>query len=228
MRQIEQIKEKVFGPRIPREIIFRDRFRFVLPTILMGLAALFLLISMFLPYWRMEMNAPQYPSGLSMTIYVNDVQGDIQEVDNLNHYIGMRPLSEAGQFERSMAVIAVTSLIFLVVASIFIHNPCALLLTWPVILYPVIFLLDLWFWMRKFGTELDPKAPFSGAIEPFVPPILGEGVVGQFKTNAIWESGLWMAAGASVLIMLGLYFSRRAYKPLRDEVRAAKLSAENL
>jgi len=46
--------------------------------------------------------------------------------------------------------------------------------------------------MWNFGTNLDPRAPLSNAIEPFVPPLLGEGKVGQFKTIASWEIGLWV------------------------------------
>jgi hypothetical protein len=43
---------------------------------------------------------------------------------------------------------------------------------------------------------------------------LGEGLVGQFKTIASADNGLYLATLASVLILVGLYFHRRAYKPL--------------
>jgi len=227
VQSFSQIKEKAFGPRIPREIVFRDRFRFILPTVLMLAAAVVLFVSTFFPYWHMDMDAPQYPRGLEMTIFVNHIEGDIQEVDTLNHYIGMRPLSEAGELERSLAIIAIGALVMLVVAAIFIHNPCALLLTWPVILYPAIFLFDLWFWMQNFGLNLDESAPLSNIIEPFVPPLIGEGKIAQFTTYATWEIGLWMSMVASVLIMLGIFFHRRAYKPLLDEARAARQNAGN-
>lgn len=227
MQRINQIKEKAFGPRIPREIVFRDRFRFILPTILMLTAAVVLFISTFFPYWHMDMDAPQYPRGLEMTVFVNHVEGDIQEVDTLNHYIGMKPLSEAGELERSLAIIAIGALVLLVISAIFIHNPCALLLTWPVLLYPAIFLFDLWFWMQNFGMNLDESAPLSNIIEPFVPPLIGEGKIAQFTTYATWESGLWMSMGASVLIALGIFFHRRAYKPLLDEAKNARLSNES-
>ena len=221
MQRLNEFKVKAFGPRIPREIAFRNRFRFILPTALMLIAAAVLFVSTFFPYWRMEMEAPQYPRGLEMSVYVNRVEGDVQEVDTLNHYIGMRPLSEAGALERSLAVIAIAALVMLVVAAIFIHNPCALLLTWPVMLYPAIFLADLWYWMQDFGLNLDDTAALSNIIEPFVPPLLGEGKIAQFRTNAIWESGLWMAVAASVLIAFGIFFHRRAYKPLLEEARLA-------
>lgn len=226
--RIHDLKLRVFGPPIPRELLKKQRVRFFLPTALMIIAGVLLLVSIFLPYWKMEMQAPQYPKGLEMTVYVNKVQGDVDEVDGLNHYIGMRPISEAGQFERSMSLIAIGALILLVVSSIFIHNPCALALTWPVMLYPGIFLFDLWLWMRSFGQDLDPSAPLSNIIEPFVPQIIGSGQVAQFRTEAIWMPGLYVAFVASLFIIAGLFFHRRAYKPLLDEMRASSKIASTV
>jgi hypothetical protein len=226
--KIAQLKERVFGPQLPAELVARERVRFYLPVALMVVAGALLLISIFLPYWKMELQAPQYPQGLEMTVYVNRVQGDVDEVDGLNHYIGMRPISEAAQFERSMSLIAISALILLVVASIFIHNPCALLLSWPVIAYPGIFLLDLWLWMRAFGQDLDPTAPLSNIIDPFVPQIIGSGQVAQFRTEAIWMPGLWTAFAASAVIIVAIFLQRRAYKPLLDEMKAARKAEDTL
>lgn len=218
-------KASVFGPQIPRSVLFKNPVRFLLPTILLGAAALLLLISTFLPYWRMDLEAPQYPKGLELTVYVDHLEGDIGEVDGLNHYIGMRPISEAGELERSMSFIAIIVVAGLVISSVFVHNPCALVLSWPAILYPAIFLADLWFWMRKFGHDLDPLAPLSSIIEPFTPPLIGRGEIAQFHTNAVWEEGLYLAIAASVLVIVGLVLHRRAYRPLLEE---AKKHAEQI
>jgi hypothetical protein len=187
---------------------------YVLPAVFLGLAAFCLLISIFQPYWRMKLLAPQYPDGLEVQAYVNRLEGDVGEIDGLNHYIGMRPLGEAAQLERSLSVILITVTSLLVVSAIAVHTKWAALLALPALLFPAIFLADMYFWMRNFGLNLDPTAALSSAIEPFVPPILGEGLVGQFKTIASADNGLYLATLASVLILIGLYFHRRAYKPL--------------
>jgi hypothetical protein len=223
--KIKRCKAWAFGPPGPREILFRSPVRFLLPTLFLGAAAIILVVSTFLPYWHMELDAPQYPRGLDLTVYVDHVEGDVGEVDGLNHYIGMRPLSEAGELERSMSVIAIVVVAGLVFSSVFVHSPCALILSWPAIAYPGIFLLDLWFWMRKFGHDLDPLAPLSNIIESFTPPIIGHGEIAQFKTNAIWEEGLLLAFAASICVVIGIILHRRAYKPLREEVLRA-LEAE--
>ena len=217
--RIDRLKVKVFGPHIPREVLFKNPVRFLLPTALLGVAALLLLISTFMPYWRMDLEAPQYPKGVELTVYVDHLEGDIGEVDGLNHYIGMRPISDAGELERSMSFLAIVVVAGLVISSVFVHNPCALVLSWPAILYPVIFLADIWFWMRKFGHALDPLAPLSNIIEPFTPPLIGRGEIAQFETNAIWENGLYLAFVASVLVIVGLVLHRRAYKPLLEEAK---------
>lgn len=208
------IQRDVFGPRTPPAESTEEQISYMLPTLFLGLAAFCLLVSIFMPYWRMTLLAPQYPGGLEVQAYVNRLTGDVAEIDGLNHYIGMRPLGEAAQLERSLSIFAIGVLSLLVIGAIFIHTKWAALLALPALLYPVIFLADLYFWLRNFGLNLDPSAPLSDAIQPFVPPVLGEGVVGQFKTIAMVDSGFYLASLASVLILIGLYFHRRAYKPL--------------
>jgi hypothetical protein len=149
--------------------------------------------------------------------YINHLEGDVAEIDSLNHYIGMRPLHEAAQLERSISIFAISALALLVLAAVFIHSPWAALLSLPAVLLPPVFLADLYFWLNHFGQNLDPKAALSNAIEPFTPTILGEGVIGQFKTVAYADFGLLMASAASILILVGLYLQRRAYKPLVEQ-----------
>ena len=209
--------EKIVGPRTPEALEEHERRQFHLPNILLGIAAILLLMSMFLPYWKMTLKAPQYPGGLSVEVYVNRMTGDVSEIDGLNHYIGMRPLGEAAQLERAVSMVAVVILVLLVLAAIFVHSPWALLLALPAILWPFIFIADMYYWMRNFGLNLDPTAPLSSSIDPFVPPILGSGMVGQFETIATFQIGLWMAFLAVAMILAGLYYQRRAYKPLVKE-----------
>jgi hypothetical protein len=213
--------EKILGPRVPAEEMRRNRARYLIPTALFLLAALLLLVSIFLPYWEMTLFAPQYPKGLTVQAFLNDIQGDVSEIDGLNHYIGMRPLAEAATFEKSISIIGVAVLALLVLAAVFVHSRWAALLALPALLFPVIFLLDLQYWLANFGTNLDPTAALSSSVKPFVPKVLGVGMIAQFKTAAGPAAGLWLAIAASLLILAGLYFHRRAYKPL---VEAAETS----
>lgn len=218
--------DKIIGPRTPEEIRAEDRMRYRLPTIFFLIAVVLLVGSIFLPYWKMTLQAPQYPKGLSVQAYVNKLTGDVREIDGLNHYIGMRPLGEAAQLERSLSIVAVSVLSLLIIAAIFIHTKYTVLLALPAILYPFIFLGDMYFWLRNFGLNLDPAAPLSAAIKPFVPPLLGVGKLAQFVTITQVQSGFYLALLASVSIIIGLYFHRRAYKPLVDSLAESEAQVE--
>lgn len=211
----------ILGPRVPADVLARHRGRFLAPTVCFGLAALLLLISVFTPYWRMVLHAPQYPGGLEVQAYLNRIEGDVHEIDGLNHYIGMRPLAEAAELEKTMSIAGVVVLALLILAAVTIHTRWAAVAALPALLFPALFLADLGWWLRNFGTNLDPKAPLSSSIDPFVPPVLGRGFVGQFATDALPDVGLILAAIASGIILVGLVLHRRAYKPLVEMAREA-------
>ncbi|QDU68612.1 cytochrome C [Engelhardtia mirabilis] len=212
--------QKVAGPRVDSDAMADDGLRYRLPYLLLLAARILILVSLFLPYWEMDLVAPQYPDNLHLTAYVNNLGGDVAEIDGLNHYIGMRPLGEAAQLERRYGVFALVGLVVMLEIAALVHRRWATLLILPGILFPAIFLLDLHLWMSHFGTNLDPYAPLSNSIEPFVPPILGVGEIGQFKTIAEPGTGLWLAIGASVVMLLALWFHRRAFRPLVIEAKS--------
>ncbi|MCB9136619.1 MAG: cytochrome C [Anaerolineales bacterium] len=189
---------------------------YLLPSALLMGAALLLMISMFLPYWSMRMNAPQYPNGLKVDVYVNHLAGDVSEIDALNHYLGMPKLDEGGQLERSISIFAIVVLGLLLMAGVFVHNQWAGILACPVILFPIAFVGDLWWILYRYGHSIDPSAPLGGAIKPFTPPVFGEGVVGQFSTIARFEWGFYLALAAAIVMLVGLWFHRAAYKPIVD------------
>lgn len=187
---------------------------YLIPSTLLMLGALFLIVSMFLPYWSMTMTAPQYPKGLRVDVYVNRLEGDVHEIDALNHYLGMPSLDEGGKFERSISIISIVVLGLLLVATVFVHNQWAAILAIPVFAFPLRFLADLYYILYTYGHSIDPQSALGGAIDPFTPPLLGEGLIGQFGTVASLEIGFYMAIGAVLVVGVGLWFHRAAYKPL--------------
>lgn len=206
--------ERFMGPRIPADELRLHPVRYAAPTVLLSIARVLLLVSIFFPYWHMELVAPQYPNGLYLTAYVNHLSGDVKEIDGLNHYIGMRPLDQAAPFEKEMSIWAVVAMFLLVEGAMFIHSRWAVLLALPAVLFPAGFLVDLQYWMHTFGQNLDPEAPLSSSVKPFTPTVLGEGGIGQFKTIADMGVGLYLAFGCSLVTVVAFYFHRRAYRPL--------------
>ena len=101
-----------------------------------------------------------------------------------------------------------------------------MLLALPAVTFPIGFIADLHFWMRTFGLNLNPDAPLSASVKPFVPTVLGEGGIGQFKTFAELGTGYWLAVAGAVLTIVGFAFHRHAYKPLVERIdRQRKLAS---
>lgn len=205
----------------------RNLSDYLLPSAALMLAAFVLMLSMFLPYWSLTMTAPQYPKGLKVDVYVNHLSGDMREIDGLNHYLGMPPLDEGGRFERSISVIAIVTLGALLLATVFVHNWLAALFAMPAIAYPFVFLADLYYILYTYGHSIDPKSPLGGAIDPFTPPLFGRGMIGQFGTIARAELGLVLAFVVVVLVLVGLWLHRRAYRPI-VEARKNRASAPSV
>ncbi len=196
---------------------------YLLPTMLLMLASLVLIVSIFVPYWSMTLKAPQYPKGLKVDVYVNRLAGDMHEIDELNHYLGMPELDEGGQLERSISVYAIVILGLLLIAGVFVHNQWAAILALPALGYPIIFLADLWFILYQYGHSIDPKSPLGRAIKPFTPPLIGEGKVGQFATVAQFEIGFFLVVLSVLIVLVALWFHRAAYKPLAEARKRAQL-----
>lgn len=195
---------------------------FLLPTAIFMIAGLLLVVSMYLPYWQMKLTAPQYPKGLYTIVYVNRLDGDVAEIDELNHYLGMPKLDQGGQLERSISIFGITAIAFVLILTVFVHNRWAGILSLPAIGWPLVFLGDLALILYQYGHSIDPKSALGGAIKPFTPPIFGLGTIGQFGTIASPGPGLILAVIASLMIVIGLWFHRAAYKPIVDARKKLK------
>lgn len=214
--------DRVLGPRVPRdEETAKRAAAYRLPTILFAVAAGLLMVSILLPYWHLHLEAPQFPDGLDIHAYVNRLEGDVVELEGLNHYVGLDSFENGAVFERSVAVAAILGLAGLLAAAVTVHSRWVVVFTAPAVLFPGIFVVDLQWWLWRYGHNLDMSAPFADAVGTFTPPVFGPAEIAQFDTLALPGLGLVLAVIASGLTMYGLVRHRRLYKPLVDTTREA-------
>lgn len=151
-------------------------------------AAAAILSGLVLPIWWIFLWAPQYPGGLNILIHARDLTGDIQNVNILNHYIGMKPLSVEAfpEFRWLTPVLASLGVMLLLVAAI-----GRLELVWIAFLamlsFDLYMLYDLGFWLYNWGYNLDPRAPIT--VAPFMPPVLGFKRIANFVVYSIPSFG---------------------------------------
>lgn len=166
-------------------------------------AAALMIGSLFLPWWSMKFFAPQYPEGLDIIVYPNKLAGNIDIVNGLNHYIGMAPFSEASFPELKLLPMVVIALaVLMAVAGVLRSSKMVWVALASFAVVGVGGLWDMARWLRKFGTELDPKAPIK--LDPFVPPIFGKNVIANFTTYSNFQIGALVLLIVGVLLALAL------------------------
>lgn len=164
--------------------------------ILIVAATLAILPGIFLPTWRITLHAPQYPGGLEMTIYPNTVAGDVDEVNLLNHYIGMQEI-EADEFPefRFIPFFILRFFGFALLTALIGRMPIAALGWMDFVLFGVVMLYTMQHWLYEYGHNLSPDAPLR--IQPFTPSVIGSTSVGQFTVTS------WPAIGALLMGVAG-------------------------
>ena len=195
----------------PSKQVFPDRMS-IRARIILALAALALSMTYFLPLWTISLNAPQYPEGLGMEIWINQIQGhnqgDLAKINNLKHYIGMKHIKPESIKELHIMpwVMRGVMLLGLVAA---ITGRRRLLLVWIAVFLIVaaVGLVDFYLWGYDYGHNLDTahaiiKVPGMS----YQPPLIGAKKLLNFEAVSLPGSGGWVAIG-SVLLGIAVWFS---------------------
>jgi copper chaperone NosL len=165
-----------------------------------GLAAIgLLLIAARLPIWRAQFSAPQYPNGLDISAYGNRVGGDLGEINELSHYIGMPPFNFVGMPEMRLwplvIVVAIAAAVLAVVTRRRWLQRLACVAVW---LIPIGALADVQFRLWQVGHSLDPTSPIR--VTPFTPHVVGPTTLMNFTLHAYPGMALVLIVAAAALV----------------------------
>jgi hypothetical protein len=183
--------------------------------LLVAAAALLMCLGFVLPLWRVDLIAPQYPEGLGMLIRVNTVVGvkeqDLNSINNLNHYIGMKHIEPDAIPElRYMPTI----LGFLVITALGVAalGRKGALYAWSAVLGTVLGagLYDYWRWGYDYGHNLDMQAAIIKIPGmTYQPPLIGSKQLLNFTATSWPASGGWGLVVATVLVGFAVWHSAR-------------------
>ncbi|MFY7651953.1 MAG: hypothetical protein ACOVQE_04595 [Chitinophagaceae bacterium] len=170
--------------------------------ILLIIAALALFGVLFLPIWRIELNAPQYPEGLALQIHANDIKGDVDIINGLNHYIGMRTLHKEDFIEFTVLPYCIIFFAALFMLTAIIRKRLVLhVSTLLFIAFGIIAMIDFWRWEYNYGHNLDPNAAIKVPGMTYQPPLIGFKQLLNFGAYSIPDFGGWIFIGVGVLLL---------------------------
>ena len=156
----------------------------------------------FVPMWRIELQAPQYPEGLVLQLFANKIGGDVAIINGLNHYIGMATLHDENfpEFKILPVGFGLFALVSLLLVFIGKRKGVKLFL----ITYVVFILsaaVDFYRWNYEYGHNLDPNAAIKVPGMAYQPPLLGYKQLLNFGAYSIPDTGGWLLTGAAVLLL---------------------------
>ena len=194
----------------------------------MILGPLFLLGLYFLPLWNIMLGAPQYPEPLGMNIHINGIRGvsefDIQNIDGLNHYIGMRTLpkdEDLWEFSAFPIIVGVMIALGVLVGVMGYFNKVSFkwFFGWFLLMsvLGVLGMYDFNNWMVDYGTNLDPNAIMKlenpdGTPMTYKPPLFGHVKMLNFDVTSLPAPGAWMMFTGMTLTLLAGYLGWKAAK----------------
>jgi len=178
-------------------------------------AALLLALLYVTPMWRIDLSAPQYPEGLGIRIWVDRIEGaaptDLQNLNGINHYIGMQPI-EPDQIAELRYMPAIVGVLLATGLAAALLGRRALLFGWLAAYGAVALagLVDFWKWEYDYGHNLDPTAAIKIPGMAFQPPLLGGKQLLNFHASS-WPDigGAAAILSLTVALLVGVYEFRR-------------------
>jgi hypothetical protein len=165
-----------------------------------AVAAVLLGVPFLAPLWHIGLIAPQYPEGLGMYIWINQITGqkpqDLDSINGLNHYIGMKQIIPESIPElRFMPYLVGGLLVLGLVTALAGKRPLLYAWTGLFILLSLAGLADFWRWGYEYGHDLDPTAAIRIPGMAYQPPLIGAKQLLNFYATS------WPAIGGWALML---------------------------
>lgn len=196
-----------------REFHFLRRPLNLRSRVLLLAGAALLIATVFLPLWRIRLVAPQYMEGLELHIYAFQIVGgnhgqDLAEINNLNHYIGMKPIAQADFVEMKLVPFAFGMFVLLALRAAVIGRMVSVIDLVVLFVYFGAFSIGSFAYrLYIYGHNLDPHAPVR--IEGFTPVVIGTQKIANFVQSSLPQIGGLLLVVVGFLMVAAIWCSRR-------------------
>lgn len=185
-----------------------------LSKVLMITAAILLLGTFLFPIWNIDLRAPQYPEGLGLRIWINQItglkEGDLNLINNLNHYIGMKTIHPESIPE--LKIIPVVIIVFVLLGlAVGVLNKKWLKVSWLILLLIVLSvgLYDFYLWGYEYGHNLDPTAPIKVPGMTYQPPLIGTKQLLNMNAKSMPAMGTYLIILSVLLVITSIYIDHK-------------------
>jgi len=177
------------------------------------LSGILLVVVLFVPLWQIELVAPQYPEGLVLKMHPHKIAGNVDIINGLNHYIGMKTLHTKDfiEFKILPYIVGFFALLSFIVAAQKRKKWLTVLFSLFVI-FGIVAMVDFWRWEYAYGHDLNPEAPIQVPGMAYQPPLIGFKQLLNFGAYSIPDIGGWLFVVVGLLLLSALLISRKKKK----------------
>lgn len=181
--------------------------------ILIAIGSLTLIAMYFVPVWSIYLVAPQYPEGLSMQIWLYQITGQVEIINGLNHYIGMKHI-KAEMFPEFGYLIYILGAFIVFGLIIAITGSRKLLLGYLALslIGGIAALADFYMWGYDYGHDLDPHAAIQVPGLSYQPPLIGHKKLLNFDSYSYPDTGGWIVVAVTGLFFIIWFLEWRKHK----------------
>lgn len=184
-----------------------------LSRVVIAITSLAIIASYFVPVWRIDLFAPQYPEGLVMKIWLKNLTGDVDIINGLNHYIGMKKISVEMFPEFSYLIYLVAAFIIYGLVIAFTGSR-KILFSYLVVsvIGGILALYDFYQWGYDYGHNLNPDAPIKVPGMGYQPPVIGHKKLLNFDAYSMPDVGGYIIIGVVVIAAIIWFIAKRKLK----------------
>jgi copper chaperone NosL len=187
-----------------------------LSKVLIGIATLLIAYSIFVPLWEIELDAPQYPEGLSLIIWPNAIAGDVEIINGLNHYIGMQTLHTKDFIEFQILPYILGTMAFLSAVTLLINRKRILQVYFILfVIFGITAMADFWRWEYNYGHNLNPNAAIVVPGMAYQPPLIGFKQLLNFGAYSIPSTGGWLILASGMLLLAAVVVESKILSKLK-------------
>ena len=188
--------------------------------LLFFLSGISLLIILSFPMWQIQLSAPQYPEGLVLLIYPNRLGGNVDIINGLNHYIGMKPLHASDFIEFTLLpyLIIFYSVLFIITGLIGkrkLMNISFILF----VCFGIIAMVDFWKWEYNYGHNLNPDAAIVVPGMSYQPPLIGFKQLLNFGAYSIPDTGGWIFVAVGIVLLFVVFREWYQFRAVKKRIR---------